>query len=80
MLMLSRVGRRKIKPKNINIKTIAFEVFNSMEDEFKNRKIDFVLSDCPDVYADPDLIRILLENLISNSVKFTKNLKLKLVV
>ncbi|MCD6111922.1 MAG: PAS domain S-box protein [Bacteroidales bacterium] len=75
MLMLSRVGRREIKPKDINIKTIAFEVFNSMEDEFKNRKIDFVLSDCPDVYADPDLIRILLENLISNSVKFTKNRK-----
>ena len=75
ILNLSRIGRQAMKMKKINIVSIAREVYNSLEDEWKGRKVDFNIHKCPPAAADPNLIKIVFMNLLSNALKFTGNRK-----
>lgn len=75
ILNLSRIGRQPIKMKDIHLESIAKEVYKSMEIELKDRKIDFTAHKCPSTHADSHLIKIVFINLISNSLKFTRDRK-----
>jgi signal transduction histidine kinase len=72
MLQLSKVGRREIVRREIQIGILARETFSKLTEQEEGRKIEFTLEDCPNVKADRNLVEILLTNLLSNSVKFTK--------
>ncbi|MCK4663269.1 MAG: PAS domain S-box protein [Bacteroidales bacterium] len=73
LLNLSRVGRKQLNIKEINIESIANEVYKSLEDERKERKINFIINKCPQINADYNLMQIALTNMLSNAIKFTKN-------
>jgi signal transduction histidine kinase len=73
MLQLSQVGRREIVRREIQIGILARETFSKLAEQEEGRHIEFALEDCPNVNADRNLVEILLTNLLSNSVKFTKN-------
>lgn len=75
VLNLSRIGRQAMKMKKINMASIAREVYNSLEDEWKGRKVDFDVHKCPPAAADLNLIQIVFMNLLSNALKFTRNRK-----
>jgi signal transduction histidine kinase/ABC-type amino acid transport substrate-binding protein len=75
ILNLSRIGRQPMEMKKINMKSIAREVYNSLEDEWKGRKVDFNVHKCPPADADLNLIKIVFMNLLSNALKFTGNRK-----
>jgi PAS domain S-box-containing protein len=75
ILNLSRIGRQAMKMKKINMESIAREVYNSLEDEWKGRKVDFNVHKCPTAAADLNLINIVFMNLLSNALKFTGNRK-----
>lgn len=73
MLQLSQVGRRELVRREIQIGILARETFSKLVEQEEGRQIEFTLEDCPNVNADRNLVEILLTNLLSNSVKFTKN-------
>ncbi|MCD4745590.1 MAG: PAS domain S-box protein, partial [Bacteroidales bacterium] len=73
LLNLSRIGRKSIKKKSINLKAVANESYKMLEDDWKNRNINFVVHDCSIINCDKDLIQHVFINLFSNSLKFTKN-------
>ena len=75
LLDLSRIGRRQMNKKTVNLESIAQEVYESLEDEWKDRKVKFSVHQCPPVFADHDLMRIVFMNLISNALKFTRKRK-----
>ncbi|MBW2005174.1 MAG: PAS domain S-box protein [Deltaproteobacteria bacterium] len=75
ILNLSRIGRQAMKKKGISMESIAREVYNSLEDEWKERKVDFNVHKCPTAAADLNLINIVFMNLLSNALKFTGNRK-----
>jgi len=75
ILNLSRIGRQAMKKKKINMVSIARETYNSLEDEWKGRKVDFNVHKCPPAAADLNLIKIVFMNLLSNALKFTGNRK-----
>jgi PAS domain S-box-containing protein len=72
ILSLSRSGRHTMDKKTINIESIVREVYNSLENELKDRKVDFVVHECPPALADSHLVKIVFTNLLTNALKFTR--------
>jgi two-component system sensor kinase len=72
MLLLSQVGRGDLVSQDINLGLVAEGIFIKLSGEEPEREIIFTKSDCPLVEADRNLIEIMLTNLISNSIKFSK--------
>lgn len=71
LLDLSRIGRQPIKKKLINLETITKEAYQALHPEWKDRKVNFTMHQCPSALADPNLMRIAFMNLLSNALKFT---------
>ncbi len=72
MLTLSKVTRTELHRKQVNLSAIATEVINTLQ---KNEPARNVCLDIQkDVFAngDPGLLRIVMENLLNNSWKFTR--------
>lgn len=73
MLMLSRAGTRKMNPQPIDFTQMAREILGELTEQQKGRHFECTVQDGMTAIADPDLARILLVNLISNAIKFTKD-------
>lgn len=73
MLLLSQVGRRDIISRDIDIGSLAEDIFSKLAEQEMGREIEFNMKGCPNVEADRNLTEILLTNLLSNSIKFTRD-------
>jgi len=74
LLELSRVGRAELIPVPVNLAEIASQVIADLEKRTE-RRVEFVSPDDVPANADPRLIRVVLENLLGNSWKFTANVE-----
>lgn len=72
MLTLARVTRAELRRKNVNLSIIARDIINTLHKSEPMRNIRVEIQ--KDVFAncDPGLIKIVMENLLSNSWKFTR--------
>ena len=73
LLNLSRIGKKSINKEPVNLKALANNLYIMLKNDWKDRKINFVIHDCPVINCDPNLIQNVLINLFSNAIKFTKN-------
>ncbi|HVB34489.1 MAG TPA: CHASE3 domain-containing protein [Patescibacteria group bacterium] len=71
LLNLSRVTRAEILPKPTNLSEMARSVAGELRRQEPGREVEFVVAPDLQASADPRLMRIVLENLLSNSWKFT---------
>jgi PAS domain S-box-containing protein len=71
LLNLSRVTRTALQPKFINLSKMAEEIVRGLQESHPERQVTFSLPPDLMVEADPHLIHIVLENLLSNAWKFT---------
>jgi PAS domain S-box-containing protein len=71
LLNLSRVTRTAVQPRFINLSKMAEEITQSLQEGHPDRQITFSITPDLMVEADPHLMRIVLENLLSNAWKFT---------
>ncbi|HSJ89177.1 MAG TPA: PAS domain S-box protein [Anaerolineales bacterium] len=71
LLNLSRVTRSPFTPEPTNLSTIVQHIARELQQTDPNRIVDFSIA--PNVIArsDPRLIKVVLENLLSNAWKFT---------
>jgi signal transduction histidine kinase len=71
LLTYSRLGRTNLKTVLLPLNPLIDEVIAEAGDLRNSRNINWKISKLPDVKADPTLIRLVLQNLINNSIKFT---------
>ena len=71
LLNLSRVTRTALQPRFINISQMVDEILHGLQESHPERKVTTSVTPALMVEADPRLIHIVLENLLSNAWKFT---------
>lgn len=70
----NQTGKISFNPEKINLQSIILECMNSLMTSAKIKSIT-MFCDCEndiDVFADRDMLRTVIRNLIQNSIKFTK--------
>jgi PAS domain S-box-containing protein len=72
LLNLARVGRRDLSLRVAGLKSVVDEVIAELASECAGREIEWKISDLPFVECDPGLIKQVLQNLLSNALKFTR--------
>ncbi len=72
LLEFSRVMTRGGAFKKFNVKDVLEEVINSLKTLIGDNSAEITCDPLPEVYADPQQISRLFQNLITNSIKFKK--------
>jgi signal transduction histidine kinase len=73
LLTFSRLGRKGMEKKEINMEKLAKDVFEQLKDTAAQRKLKMKINALPPARGDESLIREVLQNLLSNAIKFTKD-------
>ncbi|RJR36065.1 MAG: PAS domain S-box protein [Deltaproteobacteria bacterium] len=73
LLSFSRMGRREMLKKPVDLNALVQEVIREFEPEMRDRSIRWQISDLPGVIGDHAMLRMVLANLISNALKFTRS-------
>jgi PAS domain S-box-containing protein len=73
LLVFSRLGRRSITLKPVNVARLVNEVWDDLSSERAGRKIEFVIADLPPCTADHTLLSQVFVNLLGNAIKYTRD-------
>ena len=71
LLSLSRISRRELHKEEVNLSVIAERIISKLQEREPDRKVDIVIGHKVTAICDPNLIEVVLENLLSNAWKFT---------
>jgi PAS domain S-box-containing protein len=70
-----QTGKMVCQPAKLDLQNSLINVLNilSINISRKNLSVEYHLEDDSNVYADPNMVNSILDNLISNAIKFTNN-------
>jgi signal transduction histidine kinase/PAS domain-containing protein len=71
LLQLSRVTRKTLNKKQINLSELVEETIKKYQEQNLSRKVKIKIAPDIGVNADPDLLAIVIDNLVSNAWKYT---------
>jgi signal transduction histidine kinase len=71
LLGLSKIVRAPMQSDTVDLSQLARETLQELRESAPTRNAEFVVADGIVVHADPELLRIALDNLLSNAWKFT---------
>jgi PAS domain S-box-containing protein len=72
LLAFSRIGRVETQKTPVNLDSLVKEAVNQVQPETNGRDIIWKIDSLPTCYGDRSMLRLVLVNLISNAVKFTR--------
>jgi K+-sensing histidine kinase KdpD len=72
LLSFSRIGRAETKKSLVNLQQLVQDVVSEVEQETKGREIAWKIDALPVCYGDRSMLMLVLANLVSNAVKFTR--------
>jgi len=73
MLRLSQVIQREVEPKTVDLSALASEILRKLASAQPGRRVESRVEPGLRALGDPGLIRIALENLLSNAWKYTSH-------
>ncbi len=80
LLSFSRMGRNEFSRSMVDLNILVQEIIQEYEPETRDRKIKWNISQLPQVMGDRAMLRIVLVNLVSNALKFTRPKKVARIV
>jgi two-component system, sensor histidine kinase and response regulator len=72
LLTFSRIGSAELRRTRVDLAGLVREVRGILEPETAGRDIAWEIGDLPEVQGDPRLLRLVLQNLIGNALKYTR--------
>ncbi|MBD2676582.1 MULTISPECIES: ATP-binding protein [Nostoc] len=72
LLTFSRMGRTEMRYVTLNIEELVQEVKRDLLAEVQGRVIHWQIQPLPQVQGDPSMLRLVLNNLMGNAVKYTR--------
>lgn len=72
LLQLSRVTRGEMRRAEVDLSQLAHDILEAMRQNEPERQVEITVSPMMKAYGDPNLLRLALENLLSNAWKFTR--------
>ena len=72
LLALSRTGRAPLEMRTVQLNALVDEVIVDLRPDVARRRIEWSVGELPAVRGDPSLLRVVLQNLLDNAVKYTK--------
>jgi hypothetical protein len=73
LLRFSRIGHQALRPRTVDMTTVAHSVVNDLHHEQAQRGVEVHIGELPRTEGDPALLRQVLVNLLSNAFKFTRH-------
>lgn len=73
LLAFSRMGRAELARVPVPLGDVVRDVLAELEPEIAGRRIEWVIGELPVVRGDPTMLRLVMTNLISNAVKYTRS-------
>lgn len=71
LLEFAQMGQREIVRSKVKTREQVEDIVRRISEQEKEKKIDFVIHELPDMAADPKLMQQVWTNLISNAVKYS---------
>ena len=71
LLKLSRVTRSEMNRETVDLSALAQSISEDLQETQPERQVAFVIAPDLTTFGDPQLIRLIMENLLSNAWKFT---------
>lgn len=72
LLQLSRATRREINVTEFPLNPLIHEVIDELSYECETRNISWKINKLPKIHADRSFFKLVIQNLISNAIKFTR--------
>jgi PAS domain S-box-containing protein len=72
LLAFSRIGRAETQKTLVNLAQLVREALTEVREDTEGRNIAWKIGTLPDFYGDRSMLRLVLVNLISNAIKFTR--------
>jgi PAS domain S-box-containing protein len=72
LLSFSRIGRAETQKAVVNLEQLVREVLSEIKQDVTGRDIAWKIGSLPPCYGDRSMLRIVLVNLVSNALKFTR--------
>jgi light-regulated signal transduction histidine kinase (bacteriophytochrome) len=72
LLAFSRIGRQALQLGPVDLDALLQDVLHELQPELERRDVIWDICALPQVTADRTLLKLVLTNLISNAVKFTR--------
>ena len=72
LLQFSRTARQPLAPQRVEPAALVQALIREAASAIGERRVEWVVEELPAVTADPALLRIVLQSLLSNALKFTR--------
>jgi PAS domain S-box-containing protein len=72
LLAFSRMSRTELMRASVPLGSVANEVIESLRPELEGRHVEWKVNGLPEVTGDRAMLRIVINNLVSNAVKYTR--------
>jgi PAS domain S-box-containing protein len=72
LLVFSRIGKTPLKITPLDLNKIINNTIVKLSNETNGRDIEWIIKEMPTVNADPILFNLVFQNLIDNSIKYTR--------